>query len=1447
MKSTSIVILILSFFIGSIVYGQTPVANFSVDVASGCSPLKVNFTDQSTGNPTEWDWDLGNGTKSTKKSPSGFYIQPGTYQVTLTVKNASGTHVKTNSITVYENPKPAFTVDKRSGCAPLGVSFTDQSQPGSGSVNTTWMWDLGNGAQSTEKNPVIKYQSTGVFTVVLKVTNDKGCSNIITENKYIDVSPGLDLNFSHSLPATCKPPYAIQFTSQSNGGNIKYKWLFGDGKSSDEENPTHSYTTPGVYKVTLIGTNGNCTDSITKTIDLSPIRTDFSINDPLCESNQIGFSNSSSPAPLTSVWKFFDGITLNGINATRTFTNSGTYQVKLINTYGSCKDSVEKSITINKSPVANFKPSNLGNCKPGLAVSFENLSSGAERYEWNFGDGTPVVASAGGIVSHTFNVNGSFLVTLTAINKEGCKSQFTFNKPIVIAPPSVKLRNIPENGCVPLTVSPSFDVQSLTSIADYEWNFGDGTVLKGLNPVHIYTNPGMYTLTLTVTTADGCASSSSQKIEVGSKPVLSFTATPRNACAIDSVTFTNTSQPSSALYTWLFGDGTTSSVYSPKHEYNDTGWFQVKLAVNNNGCIDTISSEREYIYIKAPIARFMAKPNCAISYQYQFVDQSLFDKDSEGRRTWKWEFPDGTVAHTQTPPIYTFPGPGTYPITLTISNGNCMHKSKQLVRIEDKKPDFTFNSNNTCKPVTFTFKAITPATQNVVSYKWEFNGFDTVTTQPELTYLFNTAGNFDLKLTTTDIFGCVNSVTKPVLVTGVKAAFTRSNIEDCKKMTATFRDASESFGQLKINSWKWDFGDGTQLHKSDNASVEHVYAKAGKYIVKLTVRDASGCTDSTTMTDEITILDLRPDFTINDKACLGFPVAYENKSTGQYVSFDWDFGDATKKAYTRTGEHIFKDTGYYDIKLLMTDQLGCKDSLVKKQYVHIAQPVADFKVRDSISYCPPFDVNFTNTSSFFSKVTWKIGDERSNDIDHRKLFTIPGAYKVQLNVVSPDGRCKANTTKTITLYNPEDATLQYDPLQACLPGIVNLKAFNKMSSAKFFWDFGDGNILDTSANETRHIYTDLGSFTPKIILTESSGCILTIAGKVPIQIKGIKTNFDVSTKFFCDSGTLQIQQATSSNEKIVKYSWDFGDGTTSNLQTPIHKYKEPGNYSIRLVAESESGCKDSMQLKAPIKIVASPVISIRGDSIICINETLKHTGILQSRDSSAVKWNWQFPNGKSANVQSPPIQQYTTAGRFQLKTIAVNSSGCADTALQNIIVHPNPLATLPTSITTHVGKPVILPGKYSPNIKTFQWTQEATLSCNNCPQPIASPRFDTKYTVSVIDSNGCKNKADVQVIVLCEGVTVFLPNTFSPNGDGVNDVFYVRGQGLDRVKSLRIFNRWGEVVFEKRDFDVNNAQHGWDGKFKGNKPKPDVYVYQAEVYCANGSLMNFPGNVALIQ
>jgi gliding motility-associated-like protein len=172
---------------------------------------------------------------------------------------------------------------------------------------------------------------------------------------------------------------------------------------------------------------------------------------------------------------------------------------------------------------------------------------------------------------------------------------------------------------------------------------------------------------------------------------------------------------------------------------------------------------------------------------------------------------------------------------------------------------------------------------------------------------------------------------------------------------------------------------------------------------------------------------------------------------------------------------------------------------------------------------------------------------------------------------------------------------------------------------------------------------------------------------------------------------------------------------------------------------------------------------------------------------------------------------------------------------------------MPPTLIKQAGFPIIIPATYTTNVISYTWAPAATLSCADCPQPESSTKFNTKYTVAFVDSNGCRNTGDIQVIVVCPNANVFMPNTFSPNGDGSNDVFYVRGRGLERVKTLRIFNRWGEVVFEQNNFPVNDPLYGWNGTYKGNKPHPDVYVYQVEVFCENSEIIRFEGNVALIQ
>ena len=248
-----------------------------------------------------------------------------------------------------------------------------------------------------------------------------------------------------------------------------------------------------------------------------------------------------------------------------------------------------------------------------------------------------------------------------------------------------------------------------------------------------------------------------------------------------------------------------------------------------------------------------------------------------------------------------------------------------------------------------------------------------------------------------------------------------------------------------------------------------------------------------------------------------------------------------------------------------------------------------------------------------------------------------------------------------------------------------------------------------------------------------------------------------------------------------------------------------------------------------------------------MNDSLQHFGVFDRTDTSAVQWSWQFPNGNTSNDQNPFLQQYKVVGNFVVRTVATNSSGCKDTATKNILVHPLPSVTMPSVITMQVGFPIIIPATYTSNVTNWTWSPSNTLNCSDCPQPVTNPKFDTKYLVRFIDSNGCRNNGEIKIIVICKNANVFMPNTFSPNGDGNNDVFYVRGRGLDRVKNLRIYNRWGEIVFEKQNFPVNDPSYGWDGKYKGNKPIPDVYVYQVEVFCDNSQTIHFEGNIALIQ
>jgi PKD repeat protein len=215
----------------AISFGQLS-TQFSSSSQSGCSPLVVNFKDASTGTPSQWRWDLGNGVTSLLQNPSTTYFNPGTYTVKLVIKNAAGTAdslTKTNYITVFSGPTAAFTTNKQTGCFPLNVNFTDNSTAGSGTIST-WFWDFGDGSTSTQQNPSHVYNSAGSFTVTLRVSNSSGCTKTFTRTQYINITSGVHADFSYTSSGLCAAPAVANFINTSTSPTpLTFTWAFGDG------------------------------------------------------------------------------------------------------------------------------------------------------------------------------------------------------------------------------------------------------------------------------------------------------------------------------------------------------------------------------------------------------------------------------------------------------------------------------------------------------------------------------------------------------------------------------------------------------------------------------------------------------------------------------------------------------------------------------------------------------------------------------------------------------------------------------------------------------------------------------------------------------------------------------------------------------------------------------------------------------------------------------------------------------------------------------------------------------------------------------------------------------------------------------------------------------------------------------------------------------------------
>ena len=1316
-------------------FGQIK-AQFTSDVQSGCAPLIVNFQDATSGNPTGWKWSLGNGTISTLQNPTGTYFDAGTYAIELIAKNAAGTDsiVKTSFVTVYANPQVNFTASPLQGCYPLNVKFSDESKAGSGTI-TEKVWDFGDGNVITDDTKQHIYTLPGVFGVTLKVTNSYGCYNVLTQNNYIHIDNGVNADFSITSLDICKTPAVVNFKNSSNGsGAITYLWNFGDGSTDKTNVPSHKYISPGTYNIVLTAqSSGGCSDTASQQVTIAFPTSTIKNTDATCSNQSISFTNASVPAPISTKWYFGDGSSSTDLNPVKTYTKTGSYKVKLVNIFSTgCSDSTTKNITIVAGPSPSFMATDTTKCAAPLNVHFTNTTKGnAVKYIWDFGDGT---SSTDLNADHTYTQAGAFTVTLTAINSNGCQSTFQKANYINIIPVKIsQVHNLPDSGCIPLVVKPSVSFNVSTTIKKYTWDFGDGTIAFGANPSHTYIKEGIYNVKVSIETEDGCTDVLiiNRAVLAGHKPKAGFINSFDTVCPKFKVKFSSTSSNGPITFLrWNYGtfqDSVAGHYYD--FEPLDTGSRGMTLVAYNYGCADTFTMQHA-LYALPPYAKISLQLNCNNKTLVNFGDSS----EGDLKRT--WDFGDGKTDNTKNP-VHNYALPGVYNVTLYTSTNTCRDTAYSTVHVINEKGQMLLPGSVFCRGNNMIADISGINVQNVKTTNWDFGDGTIVTVNgaTKSTHAYVIAGKFIVTATMTDLNNCqyTYATKDSITVFGPLADFTSLKPGICQDGTVLFKDRSESDGLHSIIKWSWNYGDNVIKDYSSSTVFSKTYNDTGYYNAVLTVKDSYGCSDSLRRPNYVYVSHPYASFIKSDSIlCPGSQVSLRNTSIGTGLQYNWYFGDGSKTG-ARNPSYSYSKPGIYTPALSIVDVNGCKDSIVSKPLI-VSAPSAKFNMSDSISSCPPLQVDFTNKSTNYNSFGWNFGDGGISDVaSPTHIYTYPGVYTVELNLKG-FGSCNDNHTRKIIIKGPT-GKLSYDSLPKCYPATVNFSATTSHTK-KYTWDFSDGNAVTMIQNQTVHTY-DTGFYVPKLILTDSSGCKVAIQGKDTVKVYNVTARAIVTNDKGCDSATVTFKDASSSLDKIIHHIWYFGDSLSADAISGNHLYNKSGNYKATLVAITKLGCRDTLHIAKPIFVSPSPVISVEGDLAACASAQINLKGKTSFSDS--LQWHWKLENGSQTGKSIST--SFSKGGTYLVSVVASGITGCSNSITQKIKINDAPKVYAGSDTSTCLKSVFQLNAHGAVN---YSW-EGAALSCNTCQSPNIIVDSVATYKVTGTDEIGCKGIDSVTI------------------------------------------------------------------------------------------------------
>jgi len=1448
-KPLCFVIFFVLFY--SIINAQVT-ADFNMSTNAGCSPLLIQFYNISSGSGNmTYHWNFGNGNISSIANPQASYVDPGIYNVSLTVYSDNDSDTKTKEVYVYANPEVDFITPDSSGCIPHTSVFTDLSA-GDNMEIVEWLWDFGDGMTGTEQSPLHTYSIPGNFPVSLKVTDENGCFSSIVKSGYIEVFALPDVDFYADQTLFCADTAQVQFFSLATGeGILLHHWDFGDGNISADTDPVNVFTGNNKYDISLTVTDiNNCVNTEVKEeyIEVKSGLAVFTVNkDTACTGENVYFINGSGEADIYS-WDFGDGQNASDADPVHSYQAPGEYIVSLEAALQNGCSSVYADTIVIVDIEADFISFDHYGCELPASVQFACLTNDAVSWEWHFGNGNvstdqhPVNVYEQGMIEA--GEEFIFSDTLIVTGVYGCVDTVVSENNFVLSVPKAKF--FPDNtpsggawlmkGCAPLTVNfndISTYISGVDSIISWSWDFGDGNTSDSADPFNKFVDAGEYVVEMTVTTAMGCEATYDAQVKVGVPQQASFTMVSDDTiCASDPAIFINTSTDSTLINGWLwnFGDGNVSQFPHACYNYSDTGYMDVSLIVYYNGCPSEPFTLNNTIFISEPVASFTTGFDCQDPYAYNF------QSNMTGVHRFTWDFGDGSDQDSvNLNPSHIYDTTGNYMIRLETRNNStgCMYEYKESIQVRDIKAVITADTVIGCPGLEVALTG-----ENSIDYEgfyaegglWNFQWNTGLQAEDEysadtLISVYDSAGTYIVRLIVRDMHGCTDTAYKTIKIYLPEPDFIVDTIQGCTPLDVTFINTTVSDTAYNFT---WHFGDGSSSDDTD--TVVHTYQENGYKDVTLTVTDILGCQNTITKEDHLFSSKPHPGIIADHTGiCIGDAVHFISTDTSDIFLYQWCFGDDSM-SYAIDPQHVYADSGTYAVSLHLTDIYGCDSVYTDSTLINCQlYPQADFIADTVQSNCYPLLVNFSDQSisDHINNWYWEFGDDNSisgiEDPQHN--YVSPGIFDVML-VVSTSNGCK-DTAWSVSMIDVGGPIAQIvAPDTVCKGENIEFIMHDPVNVYDFNWDFGDGYIGDDDT--VFHIYNQVGYVYPRLMLYSDSVHTCDKFIEDSVYIHQLLASFTVENDNFCMPVELEFSDQSYG---AVSWQWDFGDGTTETQQEPSHYYPDDGIYTIRLVVFNEFGCVDTM-LKE-VEIFPPPVTAISNDTLICLGQSLDLYA------SGGVAYSWSPANEcDDSNSPEPEVSPEST---LMFSVVVTDINGCVNT--DSVMVHVQQVPQFTTSGDTGVviGESAYL-NVYSDEELIYYWSPPEGLSCTTCPDPVVDTLISGSYTLTVSDTNNCFELYENIIIEIIEAYTVDLPQAFTPNHDGVNDIVYVRGWGIKELIVFRVFNRWGEIVFETGDINT-----GWDGYYKGKLQETDTYVYYVEVKTYDGKVLSKKGDITLIK